>query len=62
MSKNILVISTSPRKNGNSALLAEEFARGAADAGHQVENRYDERVGQYPLMSAYRSTHQSMCL
>ena len=37
MSKNILVISTSPRKNGNSALLAEEFARGAADAGHQVE-------------------------
>lgn len=37
MNKNILVISTSPRKNGNSALLAEEFARGAADAGHQVE-------------------------
>lgn len=37
MSKNILVISTSPRKNGNSALLAEEFARGAADAGHKVE-------------------------
>ena len=37
MSKRILVISTSPRKDGNSALLAEEFAGGARDAGHQVE-------------------------
>ena len=37
MGKRILVISTSPRKNGNSALLAEEFARGAADAGHRTE-------------------------
>ena len=37
MSKRILVISTSPRRNGNSAILAEEFARGATDAGHAVE-------------------------
>ena len=47
MSKNILVISTSPRKNGNSALLAEEFARGAADAGHRVEiiSLRDKNIG-----------------
>lgn len=38
MSKNVLVISTSPRKNGNSALMAEEFARGAQEAGNVVEN------------------------
>lgn len=29
MSKNVLVISTSPRRNGNSKLLADAFANGA---------------------------------
>lgn len=37
MSKKILILSTSPRKSGNSDLLAEEFARGAREAGHEVE-------------------------
>lgn len=37
MSKNVLIISTSPRKGGNSDTLAEEFARGAREAGHEVE-------------------------
>ena len=37
MSKNVLVISTSPRKGGNSDTLADEFLRGAQDAGHSVE-------------------------
>lgn len=37
MSKKILIISTSPRKGGNSDTLAEEFARGAREAGNQVE-------------------------
>lgn len=37
MSKNILIISTSPRKGGNSEILADEFARGAREAGNQVE-------------------------
>lgn len=37
MSKKVLVISTSPRKGSNSDTLAEEFTRGAQDAGHQVE-------------------------
>ena len=37
MSKNILVISTSPRKGGNSDCLADEFVRGAREAGNQVE-------------------------
>ena len=36
MSKHVLVISTSLRK-GNSERLAQEFAKGAAAAGHQVE-------------------------
>ena len=35
--KRVLIISTTRRKNGNSAVLAQEFARGALDAGHDVE-------------------------
>lgn len=37
MSKNVLIISTSPRKNSNSEILAKEFARGAGEAGNYVE-------------------------
>ena len=35
--KNILVISTSLRRNSNSEALADEFLRGASDAGHYAE-------------------------
>ena len=35
--KNVLVISTSLRRNSNSEALADEFLRGAADAGHHAE-------------------------
>lgn len=47
MNKNILVISTSPRKGGNSERLAEEFARGAQEAGNSVEKiaLYDKTIG-----------------
>lgn len=34
---NILAISASPRKNGNSDLLCDQFLKGAAQAGHQTE-------------------------
>ena len=37
MSKKILILSTSPRKNSNSDALAEEFAKGAREAGHEIE-------------------------
>ena len=35
--KNVLIISTSLRTNGNSEILAHETERGAKDAGHKVE-------------------------
>lgn len=35
--KKVLVISTSMRKGGNSDMLAKEFARGAEEAGNEVE-------------------------
>ncbi|MBQ1845143.1 MAG: flavodoxin family protein [Desulfovibrio sp.] len=37
MPKNIVIISSSPRKNSNSHSLAEAFAEGARQAGHSVE-------------------------
>ncbi len=35
--KNVLILSGSPRKGGNSDLLCDEFMNGALEAGHQVE-------------------------
>lgn len=35
--KNIVVIASSPRRNGNSNALVKAFAEGAAAAGHAVE-------------------------
>ena len=35
--KNVLIISTSLRPNSNSEALGNEFARGAGEAGHRVE-------------------------
>ena len=36
MPQNILVISTSLRKNSNSEALADAFIAGAEEAGHHV--------------------------
>ncbi len=35
--KNVLIISSSPRKNGNSQILCEQFKKGAEEKGHQVK-------------------------
>ncbi len=40
MGKTILILTGSARRNGNSGLLADAFAEGAAGAGHAVE-RFD---------------------
>ncbi len=35
--KKILILSSSPRKGGNSDTLCDEFMRGACESGHEVE-------------------------
>ena len=40
MRKNVLILSSSPRKGGNSETLAAAFAKGAQEAGNQVETVY----------------------
>ncbi|MBP2649471.1 MAG: ywqN 3 [Firmicutes bacterium] len=37
MSKNVLILSASPRKSGNSDLLCDQFMLGAKEAGNQAE-------------------------
>ncbi|MGN1031115.1 MAG: flavodoxin family protein [Butyricicoccaceae bacterium] len=37
MSKKVLILSSSPRKGGNSDVLCDRFLQGAQDAGHQAE-------------------------
>ena len=36
MRKNILVLTSSPRRGGNSDMLAMSFAKGAMEQGHEV--------------------------
>lgn len=37
MSKQVLILSSSPRKGGNSDTLCEQFMKGATETGHQVD-------------------------
>lgn len=37
MSKNVLIISASPRKGGNSDALCDQFGKGTREAGNHVE-------------------------
>lgn len=48
MAKKVLILSSSPRKRGNSDLLCNEFLRGALDAGHEAEKIFlGEKVIHY---------------
>ena len=46
MSKNVLIISGSPRMGGNSDLLCDEFMKGAIDGGNEAEKIFlrDKKV------------------
>ena len=35
--KKVLIISSSPRRNGNSDILCDAFAKGASESGNEVE-------------------------
>lgn len=60
--KKILIISASPRKCGNSDILCDEFARGAKDAGHEVEKvRLAERKVAY-CMGCYACRKLHKCV
>ena len=47
MSKNVLIISSSPRRSGNSDTLCDRFMEGAKESGHKVEKVFlkDKTIG-----------------
>ncbi len=48
MSKTVLILSSSPRKGGNSDTLCDQFMAGAKEAGHSVEKiRLAEKTIRY---------------
>ena len=53
MSKNVLILSGSPRKGGNSDLLCDEFLRGAQEAGNQVEKIFVRSKKVAPCNACY---------
>lgn len=61
---NILVITGSPHHQGTSALLADEFIRGAREAGHQM-SRFDAAQNKRisPCMGCeYCRSNDSQCV
>ncbi len=60
MNKKVLIISSSPRKGGNSETLADEFARGAVEAGNSVDKicLYDKKISFCIGCFACLNTHR----
>lgn len=63
MSKNVLVISSSPRRGGNSDVLCDQFCAGAQAAGHQSEKVMLEDLKiKFCTGCGYCTTHHKCAL
>lgn len=63
MSKKVLILSGSPRKNGNSDILCDEFMRGAVESGNEVEKiRVSEKRIAPCLGCYYCKSHNGDCV
>ncbi len=61
--KRVLILSGSPRKNGNSDMLCDEFMRGATENGNKVKKiRVAERKIGYCLGCYYCTKHNGECV
>jgi multimeric flavodoxin WrbA len=62
MSKKVFILSSSPRKQGNSDILCDEFARGAAAVGNAVEKIFlkDKNIN-YCTGCGYCFNHRGSC-
>lgn len=58
--KNVLIISASPRKHGNSDLLCDQFEKGAKESGHAVEKVFlaEKAIGYCRGCGVCNSTHK----
>lgn len=61
--KHVLIISASPRKNGNSQMLCEAFQKGAEEAGHTVKLiRLAEKKIGFCRACDYCMKHDGVCV
>lgn len=51
MNKKIVILEGSPRKGGNTGMLAAEFIRGAEAAGHQVQSFHLADLNIHPCIN-----------
>ena len=58
----VLVINRSPRANGNSDLLCDEFIRGAEEAGNQVEKISLREKEIFPCKACYACFRTGSCV
>jgi multimeric flavodoxin WrbA len=58
--KNVLIISASPRKNGNSDMLCDRFAQGVKDSGNRVEKVFlaSKNIGYCRGCGVCNDTHR----
>lgn len=58
--KQVLIISASPRKNGNSEILCDRFAEGAAKSGHKTEKIFlaSQDIGYCRGCGVCNTTHK----
>lgn len=54
MSKRVVIISSSPRKGGNSDTLCDEFANGAIEAGNTVDKYFLEDIDFASCKACYK--------
>ncbi|MGN1411970.1 MAG: flavodoxin family protein [Oscillospiraceae bacterium] len=60
MGKKVLIISSSPRKNGNSDTLCNQFLKGAVETGNQVEKIFlkDKNINYCMGCGVCNNTHK----
>lgn len=59
---NIVILQGSPNVNGSTAILVEEFARGARQAGHSVERFDVDKMDIAPCTGCVRCGYEGPCV
>ena len=59
---NILILEGSPNRHGSSNLLADEFIRGAREAGHTVSVIDAAHAGLHPCTGCVRCGYEGPCV
>lgn len=61
MAKKVLILSGSPRKNGNSDILCNEFMKGALESGNEVEKICVAQKKIAPCIACYACRQNGVC-